>query len=221
MQGREFKDAVFDQFARVGSAFGSPKRVEIVDLLAQGERPVESIAALTGMSVANTSRHLQILRAAGLVAARKDGLNVHYRVPDPSVIEGYRALRTLAEDRIGEVRHIADAFFSEVDGVEPVDIDELLKRSSAGHVMVIDVRPPLEFEAGHLPDAVNIPLDELSSRIAELDPRTTVVAYCRGPYCVLAAQAVSQLRKSGLDARRLSGGPLEWVDAGHPLAAAG
>ena len=218
MQGREFKDAVFEQFARVGAAFGSPKRVEIVDLLAQGERSVESIAEVTGMSVANTSRHLQVLRAAGMLVSRRDGLHVRYRLADPSVVDGYRALRTLAEARIGEVRLLAAAFFGDVDGVEAVGVDELIARTERGDVLVVDVRPRLEYDSGHLPGAVNIPLDELSARLAEMDPDTPVVAYCRGPYCVLAAQAVSQLRASGVDAQRLEGGPLEWSAAGLPLA---
>lgn len=218
MQGREFKDAVFAQFARVAAAFGSPKRVEIVDLLAQGERPVDSIAAVTGMSMANTSRHLQVLRGAGLVASRRDGLHVLYRVADDSVIEGYRGLQALAEARIGEVRTLASAFFGEVDGAEPVGITELVARAERGEVVVVDVRPRIEFEAGHLPGAVNIPLEELSDRIGELDATTPVVAYCRGPYCVLSAQAVAKLRGVGCHARRLDGGPIEWNAAGLSLA---
>ena len=219
MQGREFKDAVFEQFARVAAAFASPKRVEIVDLLAQGERPVDSVAAATGMTVANTSRHLQVLRNAGLVASRRDGLHVLYRVADTSVVDGYRDLRALAESRIGAVRELAAAFFGEVDGAEPVGITELVARADRGDVVVVDVRPRLEFEAGHLPGAVNIPLDELSDRLGELDPDTPVVAYCRGPYCVLSAQAVAQLRDSGRQARRLDAGPIDWHAAGLPLAA--
>jgi rhodanese-related sulfurtransferase/DNA-binding transcriptional ArsR family regulator len=220
VRGREFKDAVFGQFARVGAALGSPKRVEIVDLLAQGERSVDSIATTTGMSVANTSRHLQVLRASGLVASRRDGLHVLYRIPDQSVIDGYRALRVLAESRIGEVRQLAEAFFADVDGAEPVGIGELAARAGRGDVTLVDVRPRLEFESGHLPGAVNITLEELADRMADLDPDTPVVAYCRGPYCVLAAQAVSRMRDSGLDARRLAGGPLEWNAAGLRLATA-
>jgi rhodanese-related sulfurtransferase/biotin operon repressor len=220
MLGREFKDAVFEQFARVGATFGSPKRVEIVDLLAQGERPVESIAQATGMSVANVSQHLQVLRAAGLLVSRRDGLHIRYRLAAPAVVDGYLALRALAENRIGEISQLADAFFGEADGAEPVGIDELLTRTRSGGILVVDVRPRLEFDAGHLPGAVSIPLDELSARLADLDPETPVVAYCRGPYCVLSAQAVSHLRTHGVDARRLVGGPLEWEAAGLALATA-
>lgn len=218
MQGREFKDAVFEQFARVASAFSSRKRVEIVELLAQGERAVESIAEATGMSMANASRHLQVLRAANLVSARRQGIQVWYRLADAAVVEGYLGLRAMAEARIGEVNALAEAFFGEVDGAEAVGINELVSRANSGSVLVIDVRPRLEFEAGHLPGAVNIPLEELAGRISELDQATTVVAYCRGPYCVLSAQAVAQLRRAGLDAQRLDGGPLEWGAAGLPLA---
>jgi rhodanese-related sulfurtransferase/DNA-binding transcriptional ArsR family regulator len=218
VDGREFKDSIFEQFARVAAAFGSPKRVEIVDLLAQGERTVESIASATGMTLANTSRHLQVLRNAGMVASRREGLYVTYRVADDSVVAGYRGLRTLAESRIGEIGHLAEAFFGQVDGAEPIGVDEVLARSSAGEVVVVDVRPRVEFDAGHLPGALSIPLEELSHRLSELDPNTSVVAYCRGPYCVLAAQAVAQLRAAGLRAERLAAGPPDWHAAGLPLA---
>lgn len=217
MRGREFKDGVFEQFARVAGAFGSPKRVEIVDLLAQGERSVESVAAVTGLSVANTSQHLRVLRNAGLVLSRRDGLHVIYRIADPSVIAGYLGLRAVAASRLGEVRELAEAFFGEVDGVEPVGIAELASRTESGDAVIVDVRPRSEFDAGHLPGAISIPLSEMSSRIAELDPATPVVAYCRGPYCVLSAQAVALLRTSGLDARRFEAGPLEWQAQGMPL----
>jgi rhodanese-related sulfurtransferase len=217
VDGREFKDSIFEQFARVAAAFGSPKRVEIVDLLSQGERTVESIASATGMTLANTSRHLQVLRNAGMVASRREGLYVTYRVADDSVVAGYRGLRTLAESRVGEIGRLAEAFFGQVDGAEPVRVDELLARSAAGEVVVVDVRPRVEFDAGHLPGALSIPLDELSHRLSELDPDTSVVAYCRGPYCVLAAQAVAQLRAAGLRAERLAAGPPDWRAAGLPL----
>ncbi len=219
MEGREFKDAAFEHFARAASAFGSPKRVEIIDLLAQGERAVESIAEVTGMSMANTSRHLQVLRSAGLVVGRRDGLHVRYRLAGESVREGYRALRALAEDRIAELGQLKAAFFGEVDGAEAIGIDELMARADRGEVMIVDVRPRLEYDSGHLPGAVSIPLEHLNAHLAEMDPETPVVAYCRGPYCVLSAHAVSQLRSRGVDARRLDGGPLEWSAAGLPLAA--
>lgn len=214
MNGREFKSAIFEQLARVGAAFASPKRIEIIDLLAQADRSVESIAAASAMTLANTSRHLQILRQAGLVVARREGSHVVYRVADESVIAGYLGLRRLAESRIAEVGRLAEAFFGEVDGVESIGMRELLTRSRAGEVVVIDVRPQVEFEAGHLPGALSIPLEELSQRLGELDPNTSVVAYCRGPYCVMAAEAVAQLRVAGLRAHRLAEGPLEWDASG-------
>ena len=218
MDSREFKNAIFDQLARVATAFGSPKRMELIDLLAQGERTVESLANVTNMTLANTSRHLQVLRNAALVASRKEGLYVIYRVADETVVDGYRQLRILAESRIAEVRQLSEAFFGEVDGAEPVSFDELLARSKAGGVVVVDVRPTIEFNAGHVPGAISMPLEELSARIAELDPRTGVVAYCRGPYCVLAAKAVRELRAAGLQAQRLGGGPPDWRAAGLALA---
>jgi rhodanese-related sulfurtransferase/biotin operon repressor len=218
VNGRDFKNAIFEQFARVGAAFSSPKRVEVIDLLVQGPRTVESIATATGMTVANTSRHLQILRQAGIVVTRRDGSYVVYRVADDSVIAGYLGLRSLAASRIAEVGQLSEAFFGQVDGAESVGIEELLARSRAGEVVVVDVRPRLEFDAGHLPGALSIPLEELSQRLGELDPNTSVVAYCRGPYCVLAAEAVAQLRAAGLQAERLAEGPPDWYAARLSLA---
>ena len=219
MRSREFKDAVFEQFARVASAFASPKRIEIVDLLAQGARSVESIAEEASMTVGNTSRHLQVLRNAGLVSSSRDAQRVIYRLADPAVLGGYRALRELAEARIAEVRQLAEAFFSEVDGAEPLDVAELLARSERGDVVVVDVRPPEEYAAGHIAGALSLPLAELSRRIDELPPGTTVVAYCRGPYSVLSAAAVTELRSAGITARRLDAGIDEWRQAGQPVEA--
>lgn len=218
MEPREFKDAVYEQFARVASAFASPKRLELVDVLAQGPRSVESLAEQTSMSLANTSRHLQVLRNAGLVTPSRDGQRVIYQVADPSVLEGYRSLRGVAESRIAQVRQLAEAFFAEVDGVEPLDVAQLLQRSEQGDVVVVDVRPATEFAAGHIAGALSIPLSELSGRIAELPAGSTVVAYCRGPYCVLSAEAVRQLRAVGYDAQRLDAGVEEWRRAGRPVA---
>lgn len=217
MEGREFKTAIFEQFARTGAAFSSAKRIEILDLLAQGDRSVDSIARATGLGVANASRHLQVLRNAGLLASRREGVHVVYRVADQSVVDGYLALRRLAESRISDIDRLASAFFSEVDGVEPVGFDELRRRHDAGEVVIVDVRPELEFEAGHVPGAVSMPLRDLSERMAELPSGVAVVAYCRGPYCVLAAQAVSELRAGGRRAVRLDGGVPEWKSAGHPV----
>ena len=217
MRGREFKDAVYEQFARVASAFASPKRLEVVDLLAQGPRSVESIAEQTSMTVANTSRHLQVLRNAGLVTSSRDARHVVYRIADPTVVAGFWALREVAEARIAEVRYLAEAFFGEVDGVEPLDVAQLLERSGQGEVVVVDVRPPEEFEAGHIAGALSVPLAELSGRMAEVPVGSTVVAYCRGPYCVLSAEAVRQLRAAGVHALRLDAGVDEWRRAGRTV----
>lgn len=222
MDGREFKNAIFEQLARVGAALGSAKRLEIIDVLAQADRSVETIAEATAMTIANTSRHLQVLRQAGLVSAKRDGNYVRYSIADDSVLEGYRTLRSVAQSRIAEVHQLASAFFGDVEGAESVGLDELLERSRAGEVVIIDVRPRVEFDAGHLRGALSIPLDELSTRLGELDRDTAVVAYCRGPYCVFGAEAVAQLRSAGLSAQRLSEGPLDWdpsmIDVGIALS---
>ncbi len=217
MKGRDFKDALFEQFARVGSAFGSPKRIEIIDVLAQGERNVETLARETGLSVANTWRHLKVLRAAGLVAHRKDGLQVFYRLGDPMVLAGYRTLRTLAEQRLAEVDRLVRDYFQGTDGLEPVRRDVLLDRARTGHLVVLDVRPPEEFEAGHIAGALSVPLAALEQHLSEIPLEREVVAYCRGPYCVLAAEAVRLLRTKGFRAVRLADGYPEWRDAGLPV----
>ncbi|MBI5440293.1 MAG: metalloregulator ArsR/SmtB family transcription factor [Deltaproteobacteria bacterium] len=217
MRGREFKDALFAQFAQIGGAFASPKRIEIIDLLAQGERCVDALAREAGLTVANTSRHLQVLKAAYLVASRKEGLQVFYRLADPMVFRGYRALQELSEARLAEVGRLVDHYFGSADGLEPVEKDELLRRARGRDVVVLDVRPPEEYAAGHIAGAVSIPLAELEKRLAELPPRRGVVAYCRGPYCVLAAEAVKLLRKRGVEALRLSVGYPEWREAGFPV----
>ncbi|MEW5982546.1 MAG: metalloregulator ArsR/SmtB family transcription factor [Acidobacteriota bacterium] len=217
MRGREFKDAVFEQFSHIASAFASPKRIEIVDVLAQGERHVEAIAEQANLTVANTSRHLQVLKAANLVAARKEGLQVFYRLADPLVLDGYRSLQTLAEARLAEVGRLVEEYFSSTDGLEPVEKEELLRRARHRDVVVLDVRPVAEYLAGHIAGALSVPLAQLEQRLADLPRSRRVVAYCRGPYCVLAAQAVRLLRKRGLRAFRLKEGYPEWRDAGLPV----
>jgi rhodanese-related sulfurtransferase len=203
MNGRAFKDAVYEQFALVAQAFSSPKRIEIIDVLAQGERSVESLAQETGLTVANTSRHLQVLKGANLVAARKRGLQSLYR---------------LAEARLAEVQRLVRDYYQGVDDLEPIPFDDLLDRVRKGSVTVLDVRPREEFEAGHVEGARSVPLAELEQAIARLPQRKEVIAYCRGPYCVLAAQAVRALRDKGYRARRMEDGYPEWRDAGHPVA---
>lgn len=217
MRRREFKDVLFTQFAQIARAFASPKRIEIIDLLAQGERPVEAIARETGLGVANASRHLQVLKAANLVSPRKEGLQVFYRLADPLVARGYRALQELAEARLAEVGRLVKDYFGSADGLEPVAKEELLQRARRRDVVVLDVRPPEEYAAGHIAGAVSIPLAALERRLAELPRGRRVVAYCRGPYCVLAAEAVRLLRKRGVEALRLKEGYPEWRDAGLPV----
>lgn len=216
MEARAFKDGVFGHFARIGAALGHAKRVEIVDVLAQGERSVESLAQQISTPIANTSRHLQILTAAGLVARRVEGTSRIYRLADPTVEAAYRTLVKLAEEHIAEVTSLADAFFGETDGTRPVTFAEFDAMARSGDVLLVDVRPASEFAAGHVDGAVNIPVAELATRLSELPANANIVAYCRGPYCVMAATAVSRLREAGFDALRLDGGYPEWRGAGRP-----
>ena len=197
MDGREFKDEVFGHFARMGAAFGHAKRVEIIDVLSQGERNVESLAEQISASVANTSRHLQILSAAGLVSRRVEGTARVYRLADPGVDTAYRTLVSLAEDRVAEVASLSEAFFNAADGTRPVAFDEFETLSRSGDVVLVDVRPASEFATGHVDGALNIPLADLSARMSELPDDATVVAYCRGPYCVMAATAVTRASRCG------------------------
>jgi len=219
MRARDFKDAVFDQFARIAAAFASPKRIELIDLLAQGERHVEALAREANLTVANTSQHLQTLKAASLVATRKTGLQVFYRLADPMVLEGYRAVQQLAKARLAEMGRLVDDYFSNADGLEPVESAELLRRARSRDVVVIDVRPPEEYAAGHIAGALSIPLGLLQQRLRTLPRNKRIVAYCRGPYCVLAAEAVRRLRARGRKAVRLKEGFPEWRDAGLPVGA--
>jgi len=217
--GRRFKDAIYEQFARVAKALASPHRIELVDLLAQGPRTVEALAQLTDMSLANTSQHLQVLRGAGLVEATKQGLFVTYRLADPTVSDLFLGLRTVAEGRLAEVDRIKREFLAERDQLEAVDERALRRRIREGDVTVVDVRPREEYEAGHIPGAVSIPLPELVKELANLPKKEEIVAYCRGPYCVLAIEAVNLLRKKGFRAVRLEDGVLDWAAHGFRLEA--
>ena len=215
---RRFKDAVYEQFARIGKAVSSPKRLELLDLLCQGPRTVEALAREAGMTVANASQHLQVLRAARLVDAEKEGLFVTYRLADQLVCDFFRAMRLLAETRLAEIEQIKRLFLQRREGMEPVDRRALLERVRRGTVTVIDVRPAEEYRAGHIPGAVSIPLKELKPRLAELPKDQEIVAYCRGPYCVLAVEAVEMLRASGFRAVRLEDGVQDWRAEGLPVA---
>lgn len=217
MDKREFKDQLFDRFAAVAKAVASPKRFEVLELLAQTERTVEWLAQATGMSVANTSQHLQRLRAARLVDSRKDGLHVHYRLASPAVHRMYAAVRAVAEERDAEVDRLVQAFFGDRCDLDAVGMDDLLERVRCGDVIVIDVRPTEEFAEGHISGARSAPLAGLDQIIQDLPRDRAVVAYCRGPYCVLADEAVRRLREAGIEASRMDGGLPEWRAAGHPV----
>jgi rhodanese-related sulfurtransferase/DNA-binding transcriptional ArsR family regulator len=218
MDGREAKDRLYEQFARTGKAVASPRRIELLELLAQGEHTVEGLAQATGMGVTNTSAHLQVLRQAGLVDGRKAGTQVHYRLTGDDVVSFIVALRDLARSRLAEVDRVVRDYFLARDGLEPLTRTELVDRAGRGDVVILDVRPAEEFAAGHIPGALSVPLEHLDLTLARLPKRHEIVAYCRGPYCVLAPQAVERLRARRFKARRLEGGMPEWRLAGLPVA---
>lgn len=217
MKGREFKDSVFQQFARTAHAFSAPKRLEIIDVLGQGERDVETLAREARATVANTSRHLQVLKQAHLVESRKEGVRVCYRLADAGVFRCWKHLQSLAESQLPDVRDVVQRYFGERDSMEPIFRNELQRRIQQGEVIVLDVRPAEEYEAGHIPGAVSVPLSELKRRLEEIPPDREVVAYCRGPYCVLSVEAVALLRKAGRQALRLADGFPEWREARLPV----
>lgn len=217
---RRFKDAIYEQFARLGRALSSPKRLELLDLLCQGPRAVESLAEHAGISVANASQHLQVLRAARLVEAEKKGLYVEYRPADAAVWRFFVELRALAESRLAEVQQVTRAYLEERGELEAVQGDELLRRVRSGQATVLDVRPAEEYRAGHIPGAISIPLGELKARLKELPKDREIIAYCRGPYCVMAVQAVEVLRKKGFNAHRMQQGVVDWRARGWRVEAA-
>jgi rhodanese-related sulfurtransferase len=215
---RQFKDAIYDQFARIGKAVSSPKRLELLDLLCQGERTVEALAAEAELSIANTSQHLQVLRGARLVEASKEGLYVTYRIADSAVGDFVRSIRVLAETQLAEVEQISRRFFEARRDLEPIDREALVKRVRKGEVVVLDVRPAEEYRAGHIPGALSMPIQELKRRLSELPKDQEIVAYCRGPYCVFSDQAVELLRAKGFQAVRLDEGILDWRARGLRVA---
>jgi rhodanese-related sulfurtransferase/DNA-binding transcriptional ArsR family regulator len=211
------KAALYQQLARVAQALASDARLQILEFVAQGERSVDSLAAMTGLSVANTSKHLQALRQSGLVQARKEGLRVYYSVAGDDVVALVSALRAVAEHRVAEVERLIRLWLAHRDEMEPVPATALLQRAKDGLVTVLDVRPAEEYAAGHIPGAINVPLEKLESYLSRLPKRKEVVAYCRGPYCLMSFEAVEKLRKKGWRARRLENGLPEWRAAGLPV----
>lgn len=212
-----FKKKLFARFAFLARAMANGNRLEILEFLAQCEYSVEDLARVMKLSVANTSHHLQQLRQAGLVSSRKEAQRVYYRLIGEDVSELIDGLRRVAQRHLGEVNQLVDTYLHSKDGMEPVPRRELLARARQGLVTVLDVRPPAEYAAGHVPGAVNIPLSELERHLADLDPAQEVVAYCRGPHCILAFDAVARLRARGFKARRLQDGFPEWRRAGLPV----
>ena len=214
---REFKNRLYGQFARIGKALSSPLRLELLELLAQAERTVESLASEIGLSLANTSQHLKTLRQASLVESRKQGLYVYYRLADPAVCDVSKAIRTVAEERLAELDSLVRHHFGDRSSAEPVQMEELLKRLRAQAVVILDTRPANEYVAGHIAGAISVPVDELQRRLRQLPRDKEYVAYCRGPYCVYADHAVDILRSKGRRARRLLEGFPEWRAAGFPV----
>ena len=217
MSSTNVKNLLFAEFARVSKALGSGNRLELLEFLAQGERSVDALAGLSGLSVANTSRHLQVLRQAGLVAARKEGQFVYYSVSGDGVIKLLAALQEVGQHNLAEVTKLVNSYLTSKDSLEAVSVSELMDRMQQGLVTIVDVRPVEEYAAAHLQGAINVPLLELEKHLDDLPTDQEIVAYCRGPFCVLAFEAVAQLRKQGLKARRLETGFPEWKVAGLPF----
>jgi len=217
MSTSNFKHDLFAQFARVGKALGNGNRLELIEHIAQGERSVDELAKVSGLTVANTSQHLQQLRQAGLVLCRKAGLKVFYRLSGDDVITLLDALRSVAERHVADVEKLVSTYLSVKDDLEPLPRRELLDRARDGLVTVLDVRPAEEYAAGHIAGAVNVPLSDLKQYLKGINPEQEIVAYCRGPHCLLAFDAVARLRKEGIKARRLEDGFPEWKIAGLPV----
>jgi rhodanese-related sulfurtransferase/DNA-binding transcriptional ArsR family regulator len=217
LRNRKPKHELQERFAQVAKALSHAHKLELLELLAQGERSVEVLANVAELSVANTSRHLQQLRRAGLIASRKEGLYVFYRLAGDDVIDLLRSLRRTGQRHINEVNDVVVGYFNDRDSLEPVSRKQLLRRSREGLVTVLDVRPSEEYDVGHIPGALNVPLNEIEHHLANLPKGQDIIAYCRGEYCVLAFEAVATLRKKGFNARRLEEGYPEWKAAGLPV----
>jgi rhodanese-related sulfurtransferase/DNA-binding transcriptional ArsR family regulator len=214
---RDFKDRLYGQFARIGKALGNPHRLEFLELLAQSERTVDSLATETGLSLANASQHLQSLKQAALVESRKQGLFVYYRLADPAVFELCAAIQRVAHRRLADLERLVHEHFGDRSNPEPVRLQDLLARLRSSDVVILDARPAQEYEAGHIAGAISVPVDELQRRLRQLPRNKEYVAYCRGPYCVYADRAVELLRASKRRARRLEEGFPEWRAAGFPI----
>jgi rhodanese-related sulfurtransferase len=214
---REFKDRLFEQFARIGKALASPKRLEILDLLAQGERAVEEIARETAMPVASASQHLQVLKGARMVESRREGPYAYYQLADEAVFRTWQAVRALGETRLAEIDRVVETFLENRDALEAVGAAALMERLSDGNVVVLDVRPEEEYRAGHIPGALSVPVDALEAALQALPKAKEIVAYCRGPYCVFSDEAVTLLRSRGYQARRLAEGLPDWRAKGLPV----
>lgn len=217
MSSTDQKRAIYQHFATVAKALGHEYRWELLELVAQGERSVESLSQATELAVATVSQHLQQMRRAGLVRSRKEGRFMYYRLADDRVISLMAGLRDVAERNIAEVRQLVDSFHGDGPDLDAVDADELLERMESGDVTLLDVRPEQEYAAGHLPGALNIPVEELQARLRELPAGQTIVAYCRGPFCALSQDAVRLLRERGLEAVRFDSGYPEWKASGLPV----
>jgi rhodanese-related sulfurtransferase len=220
MLSRAFKEGLYGLYARIGKGLSNPHRLEMLELLAQGERTVESLADEIGLSTANTSQHLQALKQASLVQARRQGLFIHYSLADPAVFELSRAIRVVAERRLGDLERLVRQEFGDRPDAEAVSFEDLMARLRRGDIVVLDTRPANEYAAGHIAGAISVPVDELKRRLRRLPKHKEYVAYCRGPYCVYADRAVELLQKSGRRARRLRGGLPEWRAAGLPVRTA-
>jgi rhodanese-related sulfurtransferase len=218
---RRFKDTLYEQFARIGKAVSAPKRLELLELVCQGPRTVEALAEQASLSVANASQHLQVLRAARLVEAEKKGLYVEYRVAEAAVGDFFVAFRKVAELRLAEIEQVTREYFEQRGALEAVEGEELVRRVKSGEVTVLDVRPAEEYRAGHSRGAISIPVSELKARLKELPKNRLIVAYCRGPYCVMAVEAVELLRKKGFKAERMELGVLDWRARGFRVERAG
>lgn len=217
MKPNTFKSDLFTQFARVGKALSNANRLELLEFLAQGSRSVESLANVAKLSIANTSQHLQQLRQSGLVTSRKEGLKVYYSLSGDDVIALLDTLRGVAERHISDIDKLVNTYLTAKDNLDPIPADELIERVKQDLVTVLDVRPKEEFEAGHVRGAINIPIEELEEHLKQFNPSQEIVAYCRGPHCILAFDAVAKLREKGFKARRLENGYPEWKIAGHPV----